>query len=123
MDSAASSSLTPEPHQSEENPVDSSANPDSNTTTKADAVPPTWEEAQKAGFTRNGWRRALKKAKKIAFRPIARARERELRREKRKKAKEDGTFVPKPKKYRMSESINKNRVCIDLDFSKVRMFY
>ena len=119
MDSATSSSLTPEPHQLEEKPIDHSSNPDPSPVNKGNDVPKTWEEAQKAGFSKKGWRRALKKTKKLAFRPIARAKERELRREKRKKAKEDGTFVPKPKKYRMAESINKHRICIDLDFSKV----
>ncbi|KAE9547573.1 hypothetical protein FO519_009216 [Halicephalobus sp. NKZ332] len=114
MDSATSS-LTPEPTL----PENKSTGAGSDVKNTTESVPPTWEEAQKAGFTRNGWRRALKKAKKISLRPVLRAKERELRREKRKKAKEEGTFVPKAKKYRMSESVNKNRICIDLDFSSL----
>ena len=81
MDSAASSSLTPEPHRSEEKPIDNSSNPDPGPVNKINYVPETWEEAQKAGFSKLGWRRALKKTKKLAFRPIARAKERDLRRE------------------------------------------
>uniref|UniRef100_A0AC35GSW7 SAM-dependent MTase TRM10-type domain-containing protein n=1 Tax=Panagrolaimus sp. PS1159 TaxID=55785 RepID=A0AC35GSW7_9BILA len=77
----------------------------------------TWDEAKKTGISRNQWRKQKRIADKLEKRPIKRQEERERKKSQRKLEKENGTFQPKPQKYRMSESSNKVRIAIDLSFS------
>lgn len=89
-----------------------------------EGFPATWEEAQKAGYTsKKGWRRARLTAITKERRGELRIREKERKKERKRIAKENGIPLPvKPKKYKMEESSNKQRICIDLDFSSVSFY-
>jgi tRNA (guanine9-N1)-methyltransferase len=76
----------------------------------------SWEEAKIVGLSKNQWRKQKRIAEKLEKRPIKRQEERERRKAQRKAEKENGTFNPKPQKYRMAESSNKQRIAIDLSF-------
>lgn len=77
------------------------------------------ESSRKEGFSKKGWRREQQRILMLKRRPILRKLEKERRKAKKEQAKQEGTFVGKPRKYKMSESLNKQRICIDLDFSAV----
>lgn len=111
--------------------VDSCESPSVSSIITENAFPPVSEIVkhpasesgfQKEGFSKKGWRREQQRILKLARRPVLRKLEKERRKAKKEQAKEDGTFVGKPRKYKMSESTNKQRICIDLDFSSVSIF-